>query len=700
MIKNIVLKTLFSFSFSFILISINPSMLYAQKTYEIWPDGEGLNSLQGVRDDIRRNHSIMNDNIIILINDGIYSLDSKLSFDTDDGGNDFYSVTYKAKDDSNPVFSGGYLIDNWIVDEQNPNIYKAQVTNKSVRNIYIDGERIPRSKSNEIFAEEVYKNNEEGIFGLIFDSKDIPEVGIIDGMEISNRNNWRHYYFVVDNIVDNNVRDDIPMGKSLVVLRNFNLAINQIPTIRVGDKDPYMFENFIEFKDEEEFYFQPSDQTIFLNRVNGNEKNCYVPDIECLVSVKSTHAEKRIKNLFFEGISFSYSSYNDPSNEGFFPLQGSHLLYTTNSEEPYKLIPGAIQIEDAENVGFRFCSFLHLGNNAISIINNTKGVIIENNTFKDISGTAISVSDYRHVSYDEKILPIINTTIRNNLIKDIGVEFSSCCGIEAFYVEDLSIANNELYELPYTGISAGFGWSKQPTVTKNVRILDNKIIGDTKKCFDGGAIYSLSHFGGDGLLIEGNYIDEITQMPSRDSQGAIYADEGSSNVRINNNVVKTYRKWFFFHKAGKVDVDSIYVLPDNHDVYGGVNDPAGGTEIQYIGNGEHIFDLPCELAEQIFIDSGIKNTESNESSVELSLLNISEKAYYKIQQLSDETWIIPCKNTSEGKISVRIFGVDGSIHSNKEFISNYPVKIDNNLKGLYIVTVSSESFSQIFKILL
>ena len=44
-------------------------------------------------------------------------------------------------------------------------------------------------------------------------------------------------------------------------------------------------------------------------------------------------------------------------------------------------------------------------------------------------------------------------------IHNVGHEFPGNCGITAFYSRGLRILHNEIYDIPYTGISVGWGWN-------------------------------------------------------------------------------------------------------------------------------------------------------------------------------------------------------------------------------------------------
>lgn len=44
-------------------------------------------------------------------------------------------------------------------------------------------------------------------------------------------------------------------------------------------------------------------------------------------------------------------------------------------------------------------------------------------------------------------------------IHNVGHEFPGNCGITAFYSRGLRLLHNEIYNIPYTGISVGWGWN-------------------------------------------------------------------------------------------------------------------------------------------------------------------------------------------------------------------------------------------------
>lgn len=51
-----------------------------------------------------------------------------------------------------------------------------------------------------------------------------------------------------------------------------------------------------------------------------------------------------------------------------------------------------------------------------------------------------------------------NIVVTNNSVHDTAIDYQEQAGIFATYVSGLSIAHNEVYNQPYSGINVGWGW--------------------------------------------------------------------------------------------------------------------------------------------------------------------------------------------------------------------------------------------------
>ena len=132
------------------------------------------------------------------------------------------------------------------------------------------------------------------------------------------------------------------------------------------------------------------------------------------------------------------------------------------------------------------------------------------------------------------------TTVTNNYIHAVAVEFHGGVGIFAGYVANILISHNELFNLPYTAISVGWGWGEN-SYAENNEISHNHIHHHMQMLVDGGAVYTLS---AQGLANSGwssvhhNYIHN-----QANDFGALYFDEGSAYISAYSNVVASSPYW-------------------------------------------------------------------------------------------------------------------------------------------------------------
>lgn len=283
------------------------------------------------------------------------------------------------------------------------------------------------------------------------------------------------------------------------------------------------------------------------------------PAVETLVQVAGTPDEP-VKDVTFEGITFSYATWMRPSVSGHAPLQAG--MYMT---EAYKLRPkmdrpngdhkldnqgwvgrpaAAVSLNCAENVSFTKCTFEHNASTGLDYHLYIKGGTVDRCTFRDIGGNGILAGGFSpegfeaHKPYDPTDRRIICTglNITNNLITDVTNEDWGCVGIGAGFVRDIRICNNEISDVSYTGISVGWGWNQQPCSMANNLISGNLIYNYAKHMYDTAGIYTLG--AQPHSLIEGNVVRDIytpSYVHDPEHWFYLYTDEGSSGITVRNN---------------------------------------------------------------------------------------------------------------------------------------------------------------------
>lgn len=156
------------------------------------------------------------------------------------------------------------------------------------------------------------------------------------------------------------------------------------------------------------------------------------------------------------------------------------------------------------------------------------------------------INEVRVIDTREEFLPYkeicTNNIVQNNVMTRCGL-YSWCSpAITAYYTKNLSVIHNTIFDVPYSGISIGWGWSMytDSDTCRNNFVLYNEVYDHMRICFDGGAVYTLGNQP--GSVIRGNYFHDQPNFP-----GVIYMDEGTEGYTITENVVENGDVSFFIH---------------------------------------------------------------------------------------------------------------------------------------------------------
>ena len=244
------------------------------------------------------------------------------------------------------------------------------------------------------------------------------------------------------------------------------------------------------------------------------EAEVIVPAVETLVRVEGT-LDRPVCHIRFEKITFSYTTWMRPSEKGHVPLQAG--MYLTDG---YRIDPkmqrnylnhpldnqgwlgrpaAAVRVVAARQIDFERCRFEHLGSTGLDYEEAVQGGVVRGCLFHDIAGNGLLVGSFSpaahetHLPYDPADRREVCTQqqINNCYFTEIGNEDWGCLAIAAGYVEDINIEHNEISEVPYSGISLGWGWTQTVNCMRNNRVHANLIHHYAKHMYDVAGIYTL-----------------------------------------------------------------------------------------------------------------------------------------------------------------------------------------------------------------
>ena len=289
------------------------------------------------------------------------------------------------------------------------------------------------------------------------------------------------------------------------------------------------------------------------------EAEVIVPAVETLVRVEGT-LDRPVCHIRFEKITFSYTTWMRPSEKGHVPLQAG--MYLTDG---YRIDPkmqrdylnhpldnqgwlgrpaAAVRVVAARQIDFERCRFEHLGSTGLDYEEAVQGGVVRGCLFRDIAGNGLLVGSFSpaahetHLPYDPADRREVCTQqqINNCYFTEIGNEDWGCLAIAAGYVGDVNIEHNEISEVPYSGISLGWGWTQTVNCMRNNRVYANLIHHYAKHMYDVAGIYTLG--SQPKSYVTENCVHSIYKpgyVHDSNHWFYLYTDEGSSFITVRDN---------------------------------------------------------------------------------------------------------------------------------------------------------------------
>lgn len=289
------------------------------------------------------------------------------------------------------------------------------------------------------------------------------------------------------------------------------------------------------------------------------EAEVIVPAVETLVRVEGT-VDRPVCHIRFEKITFSYTTWMRPSEKGHVPLQAGMYLTDGYRIEPkmqrnYLNHPldnqgwlgrpaSAVRVVAARQIDFERCRFEHLGSTGLDYEEAVQGGVVRGCLFRDIAGNGLLVGSFSpaahetHLPYDPADRREVCTQqqINNCYFTEIGNEDWGCLAIAAGYVGDVNIEHNEISEVPYSGISLGWGWTQTVNCMRNNRVHANLIHHYAKHMYDVAGVYTLG--SQPKSYVTENCVHSIYKpgyVHDPNHWFYLYTDEGSSFITVRDN---------------------------------------------------------------------------------------------------------------------------------------------------------------------
>lgn len=332
-------------------------------------------------------------------------------------------------------------------------------------------------------------------------------------------------------------------------------------TVNAKYQAPFYLANALEFLDEPGGWFEDlaAGKVYYWPRAGEDMSRAMVfaPVLETLVQIEGV-PDRPVAGIQFKGITFAHTTWLRPSHQGHVPLQAGMYLLAAKKLSPNGMAdhpgldnlawigrpPAAVSVKNAGHISFEGCTFEHLASAGLDFETGTHDDLVQGCVFRDIGGNGIQIGKFSdtnietHLPYapSDKLEICAHENFFDNVINNCGEEDWGCVGIAVGYAQNVSIEHNEIFNLPYTGISVGWGWTKMTNALRDNFIFANRVHHVGRRLGDLGGIYTLS--AQPGTVIAENSIFDLQPSPyvmDPNHWYYLYLDEGSSFLTVRDN---------------------------------------------------------------------------------------------------------------------------------------------------------------------
>ena len=527
---------------------------------------------------VRAINGSMTGDVEVILREGTYVLPATVNFTEADGGKDGHYVRYKAADGEKPLITGGMQITGWTIHDEANNIWKAEGVDGRFRQLYVNNRKAVRAcfpnviaaneKGNGGFDHDFVRLTKVDSSGRAFDvSADyIKNIKNIEDVEIHLMIAWSENILRLEKAqVNGGTAKLIPKDPERTKL--FHRAYPMLGTAFASNppkQQVFYLENSYDLIDAPgEWYLDEKNQTLYYKPREGESMataHVVAPRLNTLFSVLGKDTKNKVGYMSFEGLIFAHSNYTRPSEEGFLDLQAANFNVDVlpdpsrgnweklNSNKYLLWRPdAAFRVENAHHFLVQGNVFSQIAATGLDFVSGTNDDMIQGNAFFEIGAAGIMLGKFYqdstteiHIAYNPSDKDEISTrdTVKNNLVTNVTNEHQGAVGIGAGYPRYVVIEHNEVSYTYYSGISIGFGWTKNQTAMTNNHVNWNEIHHIARLLCDSGPIYTLSNQG-TGSEIQHNYIHDNGTSKWADYWNVpIYLDEGSSGFTVKENVFK------------------------------------------------------------------------------------------------------------------------------------------------------------------
>ncbi|HTJ66653.1 MAG TPA: right-handed parallel beta-helix repeat-containing protein [Actinospica sp.] len=501
--------------------------------------------------------------VTVYLAGGDYRLASPLTFTAADSGTNG-DIWWRAESGQYPVVSGADRITGWTERDTGKDIWEASVpASLNTRQLYVDGVRATRATGSVPVTLKQTSTGYTTSSGDPMASWSNVSGDDIEFVYTGGLGAWTQPRCPVASITSTVITMAQPCWNNSTKRvmrtdgsgRTYELVGRESIT-----EQPTSVENSYQLLTKPgQWYLDTSAHKLYYIPLSGQSMasaDVEAPALQTLLTT-SGGAASEVHSLGFQGIQFSYATNTSTStDQGFSEIQATYQItgstgyatqglctFVSGGTCPYGAwtkMAGNVSLSYDHNIHFDHDYFVHLGGAGLDLGDGSQSDSVTACVFTDISGNGLDVGGV-DLNEPNSTQATKSITVKDSHFYDIAAEYQGGVAIDDGYIEGSTFANNQINNVPYSGVSVGWGgWPDkvklpaEPNYSNGNAFTDNLIENYMLKLNDGGAIYTNGITGtslATGEHLSGNLIHDGVATAGH----TLYTDNGASYITLTGN---------------------------------------------------------------------------------------------------------------------------------------------------------------------